>query len=210
MVIPVGERHQQTLTLMRKKGKALITEALQPTLFVPMTGEAEAERKVLPDPANPEILNGDFEEELPENGHVPGWYYQRQIKVVEDQLAPSGIHYVEFNNEEPLSPAHLMQGFSIDGSLVKKLRFSGSVRCDNVRPDNFNDLPAIAVTFYDADRRDLGTSFIGPFKGSMNWQHFDHDERVPVKAKEAILRIGLFGATGRAAFDNIRIEAVEK
>lgn len=210
MVIPVGERHQQTLTLMRKKEGELQPEALQPTLFVPMTGQAEAERKVLPDAAHPALLNADFEEPLPENGHVPGWYYQRQLKWVEDQLAPGGLHFVEFSNSEPLAPAHLMQGFSIDGSRVAKLKFSGSVRCDEVRPSEMNDLPMIAITFYDKNRRDLGTTFIGPFQGTMGWQRVERVERVPEKAREAILRIGLFGAVGKAAFDDLRIERVDR
>ena len=41
MVIPVGERYSQTLYLFAKKGGKLETEALLPTLFVPMTGKAE-------------------------------------------------------------------------------------------------------------------------------------------------------------------------
>ena len=43
MVIPVGERYQQTLYLLKKSDGKLVSEALQPTLFVPMTGKAEAE-----------------------------------------------------------------------------------------------------------------------------------------------------------------------
>ena len=43
MVIPVGERYQQTLYLLKKTDGKMVSEALQPTLFVPMTGEAEAE-----------------------------------------------------------------------------------------------------------------------------------------------------------------------
>ncbi|MGE0758666.1 MAG: protein-L-isoaspartate(D-aspartate) O-methyltransferase, partial [Pirellulaceae bacterium] len=53
MVIPVGERYQQTLYLMRKKNGELIAEALQPTLFVPMTGAAEEARQIQPDPTEP-------------------------------------------------------------------------------------------------------------------------------------------------------------
>ena len=44
MVIPVGERYQQTMYLMKKVGGKLEREALRPTLFVPMTGKAQSER----------------------------------------------------------------------------------------------------------------------------------------------------------------------
>ncbi len=46
MVIPMGERYQQTLYLLKKTEGKLETEALKPTLFVPMTGKAESQRKV--------------------------------------------------------------------------------------------------------------------------------------------------------------------
>src|SRR4051812_3181189 len=62
MVIPVGERYQQTLYLMRKVNGELKSEALRATLFVPMTGAAEEQRKVKPDPAHPKLSNGSFEE----------------------------------------------------------------------------------------------------------------------------------------------------
>ncbi len=71
LIIPVGERYQQTLFLMRKKDGKLEQEALRPTLFVPMTGEAEDNRKVKADPHHPQILNGDFEQELLNHEHVP-------------------------------------------------------------------------------------------------------------------------------------------
>ena len=62
IVVPVGERYQQMLYLMRKVDGKLEKEALRPTLFVPMTGEAEDNRKVQADPSNPQLVNGDFEE----------------------------------------------------------------------------------------------------------------------------------------------------
>ena len=76
IVVPVGERFRQTLFLMRKKDGKLEREALLPTLFVPMTGKAEDNRRVKPDPANPQVDNGSFEEKAFPSGAQPGWYYQ--------------------------------------------------------------------------------------------------------------------------------------
>src|SRR5262249_47726345 len=79
MIVPVGERYQQNLYLFRKRGDKLESEALKATLFVPMTGEAESQREVLPNPLNPQIANGSFEEVLDERarkGAEPsGWHY---------------------------------------------------------------------------------------------------------------------------------------
>ena len=84
MVVPVGERYQQTLYLFTKRDGKLAKESLRPTLFVPMTGTAEANREVKPDPSNPQIVNGDFESATDEEQLVPGWYYGRQVRLQED------------------------------------------------------------------------------------------------------------------------------
>ncbi len=210
IVIPVGERHQQTLYLMKKVDGKMRSEALRPTLFVPMTGRAEQERKVLPDPTQPALLNGDFEEGLDQKGFIKGWYYQRKLELKEGVLAPGGKHYVEFENDVPGQYAHLMQGFAIDGRKVPRLRLAASMACEKVaRGPHPVDLPHVALTFYDGQRKDLSTYYIGPMEGSMTWRSRDLEIPVPVASREAIVRIGLFGATGRASFDRIEIQAVE-
>ena len=55
MIVPVGERYEQTLYLFRKIDGKLEKVALLPTLFVPMTGKAEDSRVAKPDPAKPQI-----------------------------------------------------------------------------------------------------------------------------------------------------------
>ncbi len=209
IVVPVGERHQQTLYLMRKQDGAMKSEALRPTLFVPMTGKAEDTREILPDPSNPTLLNGDFENGLDENGFVKGWYYQRQLELKEGLLAPGGSYYVSFTNDVPGQYAHVMQGFAVDGKKVSRLRLKASMCCENVSAGpHRNDLPHVAITFYDAGRKSLSTSYIGPMNGSMAWKNRSLEVRVPVATKEAIVRIGLFGATGSASFDKLSVAPV--
>ena len=118
MVIPVGERYQQTLYLLKKKDGKLNREALLPTLFVPMTGQAEEGREVLPDPANPRSATAASNSsscarrsgcgqargrrEPPEM--IPdGWHYQRQLKLIEAANAPEGKHYVTVHQRQPRS-----------------------------------------------------------------------------------------------------------
>ena len=210
MVVPMGERHQQTLYLMRKKNGEMVRESLRPTLFVPMTGAAEDQRKVLPDPTKPELLNGSFEEGLDKEGFVKGWYYQRQLKWKEDALAPNGQHFVRFNNKVSGAHSHLMQGFAIDGRKVPKLKLSASVAYKNViKGSHRNDLPCVALMFFDGDRKELTSHVIGTFQGSSTWRNHDLEVRVPIAAREAIVRIGLFGAIGSASFDNLIIKPIK-
>ena len=209
LIIPVGERYQQTLTLMRKKGTELEREALRPTLFVPMTGTAEDQRKVKADPANPALLNGDFEDMPLQSGDVPGWYYQRGLTWNTDQSSPSGKHYVSFTNDNPGSPTTLLQGFAIDGKLVHRLRVSATVKSENVAVGQVRDeLPAVTVQFFDAQRERLSVQWLGPYKGSRRWRTDTKVLRVPEGTKEAILSIGLFGGVGYVAFDDVKVEVV--
>src|SRR4029079_15055608 len=87
MVIPVGERYQQTLYLMRKVDGELKSEALRATLFVPRTGAAEEKRQVKPDPAHPHLVNGGFEEITQDKDgkeEASGWHYQRTLGLKSD------------------------------------------------------------------------------------------------------------------------------
>lgn len=208
IVVPIGERHQQTLYLLEKQNGKMVRKALRPTLFVPMTGTAEAKREVLPDPTRPSLLNGDFEDGVDEKGFIQGWYYQRQLDWIEDSDAPSGKHYVEFDNNVPGQLAHVMQAFAIDGRKVPKIKFSASIACENVRrgPSQF-DLPAALLTCYDDQREMLSKTVLGPFQGTQRWKRFKQEVRVPLGTREAIVRIGLFGATGTVQFDDVSVQA---
>lgn len=209
MVIPVGERYQQTLYLMRKKDGKLERESLRPTLFVPMTGEAEEQRKVHADPARPKLVNGGFEEQPSTEGVMPGWYYERGVIWEGDEHAPQGKNFVSFRNEVQGRPTNLLQGVALDGRHVKRIKLTASVKCSNVKPGiDADELPAVAIRFFDDQRSLLGTQWLGTFRGTRDWRAESHVFRVPAECREAIVSIGLFGATGEASFDDIQLEAV--
>jgi len=214
MVIPVGQRYQQTLYRMVKVDGQLRREALRPTLFVPMTGAAEENRNVLPDPANPVAVNGDFESlaegaEASLSEFVPGWYYGRQVTQSTSDAA-EGQQFARFRNETPGRNSHLLQGIAIDGREVSQIRLSGQVRTSDIEKGPTADaMPMIAISLYDEQRRDLGTFHLGPFRGSRAWREHSRLVRIPYQTREAILRVGLFGATGRADFDDVQIEKVD-
>jgi protein-L-isoaspartate(D-aspartate) O-methyltransferase len=230
MIVPVGERYEQTLYLFQKRDGKLTKEALLPTLFVPMTGTAEASRVEKPDPLRPAINNGGFERLAsdenqgtappPENGDVPssaeaeeetpiGWHYQRQLKIVEAKDAPEGSHFVTFTNREPGRGAHALQGLAVDGRKVDALKFSLWVKASGVQGgEKVEQQPMVAITFYDENRAPAGFTWVGPWRDTFPWEHVTDTVRVPTKAREAIIRIGLGGATGEVSFDDLRVEAV--
>jgi protein-L-isoaspartate(D-aspartate) O-methyltransferase len=210
IVVPVGERYQQTLYRFTKKQGKLEPEAIQPTFFVPMTGTAEDKRVLKPDAANPKINNGGFEL-LTEGTELPAaWYYLQQMKLASDGSAPEKKRYAVFENEEPGRIARVWQGFPVDGRKVRELEVSFHIKGEMLRPGVSPDqTAAIGITFFDERRAPLGERMIGPWRGSFDWQKDRAVLQVPQKAREASLRIGLFGGTGKLSIDAVEVKRAD-
>jgi len=209
IVVPVGDRYQQTLYLLTKHKGEIRERALRPTLFVPMTGQA------LDGVQNPieslSITNGSFEEKDMSDGLISGWYYQRQLARLRDDDAPDKEFFLRFENQTPGRASHALQGFSVDGRHVSELTLSAWVRAKRVHAhENSDRAPCIAITFYDDQQRELGNQWAGPWHGDQPWQEVKTSFRVPRRAQHGILRIGLFGAVGTFDVDQIRLKTAEK
>ena len=210
MVIPLGERYQQTMYLYKKENGKLVSEALRPTLFVPMTGAAEDRRAKRPDPLHPTANNGSFEVYVEGAEGPTGWHYVRQAKVTVDAKSPDGKQYLNFSNSEPGRGSQALQGFAVDGRKVSELNVSMWVRMQDVKPGQTTDqLPMLGITLYDERRAIIGQRGLGPWRGTFDWREEHERLKIPPQTREAILRIGLLGATGEAAFDGIKISAGE-
>jgi N-acyl-D-amino-acid deacylase len=210
MIIPVGERYQQSFYLVRKANGELEKERLLGTFFVPMTGEAERQRRDNPDGTAPKITNGGFEMGVDSEGGPEFWYYQRGVKV-EDADAPEGKHYVLYSNDELGYLAHSNQGFAVDGRQVESVDLSFSVKTDRakagLKPEH---TPGVVITFFDKNRAFVSTVRAGPFEGTYDWQVRRERLPVPRTAQDAVIMIGLNGGTGQIAFDNIRMTPVPR
>lgn len=173
-----------------------------------MTGTAESRRQRLPDPKNPQLANGSFEEVVGEDKLPEGWHHLRQATDVEDkQVATDGSRYLHFENEEPGRGCRALQGFAIDGRAVAKLEVSFAIRGESIRPgQDRTQWPYVAVTFYDERRAMLDTATIGPFRDTFDWSQEKQVVDVPVHAREAIIRIGLLGATGSLDLDDLKVQ----
>ncbi|HOM17275.1 MAG TPA: protein-L-isoaspartate(D-aspartate) O-methyltransferase, partial [Thermoguttaceae bacterium] len=129
---------------------------------------------------------------------------------VEDPKAPSGKHYITFTNTTPGRPSQALQGFAVDGRKVRALDVSLWVRGKDIRPGPTGELPVLAILFYDEKRTPAGEATLGPWRGSFDWQPERSRLNVPLHAREAILRIGLFGAVGELSVDSLHLQAAEK
>ena len=208
IVIPVGERYQQTLYLLKKSNGKLVSETLVPTMFVPMTGAAEEKRQKKPDPTDPKIVNGDFSKVDGDPPQAAGWYYQRLAEVVHD-AASSEKSYLKFHNTEPGRYGQARQAFAIDGRYVHTLEVSARICLKDVKAGvDKNELPLLGVTFYDENRGSLTELGLGPWHGTSDWKTETKKIDVPLRAREAIVRIGLFGATGEVSFADLKMKGL--
>lgn len=209
LIVPVGERFQQNLYLFEKKNGKLVGRALEPTMFVPMTGTAERQRLVQPDGANPTLVGGSFEHESAETHAAEGWYYLRHARLEVDPTAPEGNHVIDFTNDVPGRSARALQALAIDGRAVASVEFALWVRGRDIKVGRTPDeQPCLAIVFFGEDRTPVGErGTIGGWSGTFAWREESASVPVPREARMAIVWIGLLGATGEIAFDDIRMSS---
>jgi protein-L-isoaspartate(D-aspartate) O-methyltransferase len=211
MIIPVGERYDQTLVLLTKRQGEMVREALVPSLFVPMTGAAESARRVQPDGARPALSNGGFEDWLPDSEVPVAWYYCRQMRSLEGADAAEGKRWVRLENAQPGRPAHLFQGFPVDGRAVGRIAFALQARGEGiVAGSGPDDLPGLLVRFFNADRSRSTQVRVGAWPRGGGWQRVEGSAAVPPWAREAIVQVGMLGATGLLDLDAVEVSATAR
>ena len=93
----------------------------------------------------------------------------------------------------------------------RRLRLTLFVKGSNIRAGQpTNQLPQAVVSFYDERRAVVGEEAVGPFSGYVRLAtRRAKILRVPLRAREAIVRIGLLGAVGDLSIDDVNLSAIE-
>ncbi len=207
LVVPLGERYQQTMCLFGKADGRLTKQRLDPTLFVPMTGQAEVEREVQADPDRPVVVNGDFEEA---SGKQPvGWYYMRQASIENDP--GKGHRYLALQNSEPGRTAMAIQAVGIDGRHAREVEVSLRVSGQQLASGpEVSQRPGFIIMFFDENRDPAGKFGIGPWQGSFHWTDQQLHIKVPRNARFASFELGLWGGTGKLSVDQVRLKVLDQ
>lgn len=210
MVIPLGERFQQTLYLFKKTNGKLEAEPLEPTFFVPMTGRAEEVRVKKEDTGIPRLVNASFESA--DDKQLPvGWYYVRQGLVVATSDAVDGQHCLQFQNSIPGRGAQALQAVGIDGRQIRSIDVTAWIRTNDARPGPSPlQLPHIELSFFDEKQAPAGAQVAGPWSGTISWTMKRARIDVPARARLAVFAIGLFGGTGQLDVDGLAVEVAEE
>jgi protein-L-isoaspartate(D-aspartate) O-methyltransferase len=208
LIVPLGTGYDQMLFLMTKTNGVLVREAVGPIAFVPMTGRAELDREQPLDALEPALVNGGFEVVQPSTARPASWYHQRQVKLVAAD-APEGQRYAVFENATPGRTSEASQALAVDGRQVRALALSGLARGSEIqRGTETRSRASVVLAFYDAHREPIGAAALGDWIGTFDWQPFEYSVEVPAASREAVLRVGLSGATGRLAVDGLRLTVV--
>lgn len=211
MIVPLGERYSQVFHLLEKRDGKLVQTALIPTLFVPMTGKMEELRQVKPDGGKPEIANGGLEIDANEDGLADGWHYQRRSELLTTG-AKEGEHFLRFSNTVSGREAHMLQGMALDGTKVAQVRLSLFMRSESIRQGlKSQEQPGLLLHFFDGRRLPIGHVPIGPWLADQReWTRISRTVDVPRDAREAILQVGLNGATGTLDLDGFELVPISR
>jgi hypothetical protein len=88
---------------------------------------------------------------------------------------------------------------------------SASIRGSNIaQGPNPDQSPQISLTFYDESWAIIGRTFAGPYRGTFDWQSVTQKLKVPPRTTKCIMHVGLLGATGEFALDDVKIRAIPR
>ena len=211
MVVPVGERYQQTLYLYAQDGRQAEDGSPAADALRADDRRGRVQRKVKPDPANPQISNGSFEERAkatPRQASTPtGWHYQRQLKVETDpaHARRQALRHLPQRRARPRLPRP---------ARLRRRRPQGCQAATVVlgpRPRHPpgpepEQLPGIVITFYDDHRALIGDAAL-----SVLYVHLElgarRRRRSPCHSKPARQSYGsaCSAQSGELSLDNIKL-----
>ena len=67
------------------------------------------------------------------------------------------------------------------------------------------EAPGLAIQFFDERRSRSLRTFLGPWLGTSPWKTIEGTLQVPAWAREAIVHIGMLGATGTLDVDAVQL-----
>jgi protein-L-isoaspartate(D-aspartate) O-methyltransferase len=198
LIVPLGKRYHQSFYLFEKRGSQLIENKLLATLFVPMAGIAESQRKEQENSARPRLANGGFEQAT--DDVADEWFYQRQA-TLEHKGAREGKSYIQFTNREMGRDAHALQAIGVDGKKVRSMKITLWVKADDNFPGReLYQKPGLAIRFFDVNNKKLSEEVFGPWLGTFPWRHVtSHEMRIPKEAKMAMIQMHVRLAQGGLA-----------
>lgn len=168
--------------------------------------EVEIER-----PAPPAL--DDFETDANKDGVPDGWYNLRDAKIVHEG-GVIGPKYLKFECTKPGRPARLSRAFGVDGSKYEAVIIGLWIRLDQVQSgERSYEEPGLIIDFLGPKLRQETRGSFGPwttksFGAASHWTRVAKRIAVPPDTRDAIMSLGLIGATGVLDVDGLTVDLV--
>jgi hypothetical protein len=155
------------------------------------------------------VLSEDFETDTERDGEPDGWYNRRDARPAEGgKVGPTCLR---FQADRPGRPARISRAFGVDGQAVEALRVSLWVKVEDTRSgERVGEEAGLLIDLIGEDVRSVGRRNLGPWTSEAlgdGWVRVARRLPVPPGTRDAILTVGLLGATGVLSIDGLVIEA---
>jgi len=167
-----------------------------------------AQEELIERPGPPAIDNMELDDNR--DGVPDGWYNARDAKIVTEGGAV-GPHFVRLECTQPGRPARLSRAFGVDGRKTGAIVLGLWIRQSKIQAgDRDAAEPGMLIDFLGDGLRQLTRGTLGPWTHSVGdrWNRVVKRIPVPPGTKDAIMSVGLMGATGVLDIDGLTIELV--
>ena len=192
---------------MKAPTRPLAALAATLALLVP----ARAQELVDPRPLVPAPALDTFDKDDDGDGIPDSWYNFRDARVVKGGVGDQAA-CLRFENTRPSRPARASRAFSLDGRQNEAIVVGLWVRLEDVRSGSrIGDDPALVIDFLDPGRLTLRHVSLGPWTNKTigsQWTRVARRFTVPPGTRDAILSVGLLGATGVLEVDSLTIDLI--
>ena len=177
-------------------------------VLLPFRARTRAEEPEIERPGPPPL--DDFETDANNDGIPDGWYNLRDATLVTEG-GVVGPQFLRFENKKPGRPARLSRAFGVDGRKAEAIVIGFWVRLDHIQMgERLGDDPGLVIDFLGDLLRTTTRGSLGPWP-KLNggpWTRVAKRIAVPPGTRDAIISVGLLGATGVMDMDGMTIDLV--
>ena len=122
-----------------------------------------------------------------------------------------GPHFVRFECTQPGRPARLSRAFGVDGRKTEAIVLGFWIRLNNIQVgEREYDEPGLMIDFLGEELRHLSRGILGPWTHTVRdrWTRVAKRIPVPPGTRDAIMSLGLMGATGTLDFDGLTVDLI--
>jgi hypothetical protein len=153
----------------------------------------------------------DFETDSDKDGIPDGWYNLRDATLVKGgKVGPTCLR---FENAKRGRPARASRAFGIDGKKNEAIIIGLWIRAEGIlQGERSGEQPTLMIDFLGENIKGVRRDTIGPWMKTPNASWVRVAERIPIPetTRDAIMTLGLLGATGVLDIDGMTFEVVPR